>query len=101
MNRDFQGFGPQYTRYQRTRRRFPSPMQGATVDRAAERLTVSGYALSDLPALRLAHLLQHADLTRAEYLAVRDELRRRAIHATREEDLADIQLLVSGKVVTL
>lgn len=76
-------------------------MCGPTIDRAADRLTVSGWALADLPALRLAHLLLYADLTQAEYHAAKDELRRRKEHATREEDLADIALLVNGKGVTL
>lgn len=76
-------------------------MQGPTIDRAAERLTVSGWALSDLPTPRLAHLLQTADLTRAEYLAAKDALARRRVHATYEDDAELLGLLVEGKVVHL
>ena len=95
-----QGFSPQNDRYQRMRRWNPSPMQGATIDRAAERLTVSGFALSDLPAVRLARLL-HEDLTRAEYHAALDELRRRTAHATHESDCQVLAELIAAKVVTL
>lgn len=76
-------------------------MQGATIDRAAERLTVSALALADLPVARLVHLLNHADLSRLEWLAVGDALRRRAHHATHEDDAALLRDLVTGKVVTL
>jgi hypothetical protein len=95
-----EGFGPQHDQYQRMRRRFPSPMQGATIDRAAERLTVSGWALSDLPILRLARLLSE-DLTRAEYLATVDELRKRREHATHEGDPQVLAELIAAKVVRL
>ncbi len=96
-----EGFGPQHDHYQRLRRRFSSPMQGATIDRAADRLTVSGFSLADLSAARLADLYQHADLSRAEWLAVGDALRRLSHHATHEDDAALLRDLVTGKVVTL
>lgn len=75
-------------------------MQGPTIDRAAERLTVSGWALSDVPILRLARLL-HEDLTRAEYLATVDELRRRREHAIHESDAQVLAELIAAKVVTI
>lgn len=97
-----QGFSPQYDRYQRMRRRFPSPMQGSTIDRAADRLSVSGHALSDVPAWRLLRLLG-LDIERREREAVRIELERRRLHGTNEEDLRDplFQAWLSGKVVNL
>ncbi|WP_309721164.1 hypothetical protein [Armatimonas sp.] len=102
MNQHSQGFSPQYDNYRRTRRRFPSQMQGATIDRAAERLSVSGHALSDVPAWRLLRLLG-LDIERKEREAVRIELQRRRLHGTSEEDLRDplFQAWLSGKVVTL
>ncbi len=75
-------------------------MQGPTIDRAAERLTVSGVALSDLCAVRLARLL-HEDLTRAEYLATLDELLKRQEHATHEGDPQVLAELIAAKVVRL
>lgn len=75
-------------------------MVAPVIDRAAERLTVSGWSLSDVPILRLARLL-HEDLTRAEYLATVDELRRRREHATHEGDPQVLAELIAAKVVTL
>ena len=94
-------FSPQRDEYILMRRRYPSPMQGRTIDRAADRLRSSGHSLSDIPVLQLLHILHHEDLTRDEYHATLDELRRRSVHATHEKDLDDIQLLVTGKVVLL
>jgi hypothetical protein len=101
MDRYFQGFSPQHDRYRRMRRRFPSPMQERTIDRATERLTLSAWALSDLPIARLVHIYRHADLSQSEYFAVGDALRRRTAHATHEGDAALLHALVAAKVVTL
>lgn len=95
-----QGFSPQYDRYQRMRRWRPSPMQGPTIDRASERLTESGWALSDLSIVQLACLLRE-DLTRAEYFAALDELRRRREHSTHEGDPQVLSELIAAKVVNL
>ena len=97
-----EGFSPQYDNYQRMRQRHPSPMQGRTIDRAAERLSVSGHALSDVPAWRLLRLMG-LDIEHKERDAVRLELQRRRLHGTSEEYLRDplFQAWLSGKVVSL
>jgi hypothetical protein len=94
VNQHFQGISPQYTRYQRTRRFFPSPMQGEIVDRAADRLTLSGHILADVPAWRLLRLLTLPATTRAEADQIRAELRRRQEHCVSEEDIAELRRLV-------
>ncbi len=99
-SKPFQGFGPQYDIYVLTRRKFPSPMQGATIDRAADRLTVSGHALADVPVWRLVRLLG-LDIPHSEIEAVKAELARRSQHCVHEEDIADLRLLQDAKVVTL
>ena len=63
-------------------------MMGCDIDRAAERLILSGHALADVPAWRLLRLMS-LDISSKERGAIQIELDRRRNHGTNEEDLQD------------